>query len=170
MANYVGPKIKEARTAAGMTQEQLSKKVKTVTAADISKAERGEKELTQAVLKEIAKATGVTQTSLIEAAKKSTYGSSTASSKATASKPASSKSASSKNTKASDTALTLTSTERNLVSLYRKADSQTKKAAMELLKGELTDITPFLPILLNKAGSIPALSGLSGLSDLLKKK
>ena len=42
MANKVGPLIKEARTGAGMTQEQLAKKIKGITAADISKAERGE--------------------------------------------------------------------------------------------------------------------------------
>ena len=69
MANKVGPLIKEARTGAGLTQEQLAKKIKGVTASDISKAERGELELTQTVLKEIAKYTGVTQSSLISAAR-----------------------------------------------------------------------------------------------------
>jgi transcriptional regulator with XRE-family HTH domain len=69
MANKVGPLIKQARTGAGMTQEQLSKLVDGVTAADISKAERGEKELTQTQLRQIAKATGVTQASLLNAAK-----------------------------------------------------------------------------------------------------
>ena len=44
MANKIGPLIKEARTGAGLTREQLAKKVDGVTAADISKAERGEKE------------------------------------------------------------------------------------------------------------------------------
>ena len=69
MANKVGALIKEARTGAGLTQEQLAKKVDGVTASDISKAERGEKELTQTQLKMIAKATGVTQASLLNAAK-----------------------------------------------------------------------------------------------------
>ena len=41
----------------------------TVSADDISLAERGKKDFTQAVLKEIAKATGVTQKSLLDAAK-----------------------------------------------------------------------------------------------------
>lgn len=86
MANKVGPLIKEARTGAGMTQEQLAKKIKGITAADISKAERGELELTQTVLKEIAKYTGVTQSSLINAAKESTYKSA---SKSTSSKSSS---------------------------------------------------------------------------------
>ena len=47
MANKVGALIKEARTGAGMTQEQLAKKIEGLSASDISKAERGEKELTQ---------------------------------------------------------------------------------------------------------------------------
>ena len=45
MAKKVGELIKKARTDAGLTQEQLAKKVDGVTASDISKAERGEKEL-----------------------------------------------------------------------------------------------------------------------------
>ena len=73
MANKVGPLIKEARTKAGLSQESLARKVDGLSASDLGKAERGEKELTQSVLKLIAKATGVTQSSLIEAAKASTY-------------------------------------------------------------------------------------------------
>ena len=69
MANTVGPLIKQARTGAGLTQEQLAKQIDGLTAADISKAERGEKELTQTQLRQIAKATGVTQASLLNAAK-----------------------------------------------------------------------------------------------------
>ena len=65
----VGTLIKEARTAAGLTQEQLARKIKGVSADDISLAERGKKDFTQAVLKEIAKATGVKQKSLLDAAK-----------------------------------------------------------------------------------------------------
>ena len=51
MANKVGNLIKEARTNAGLTQEQLAKKVKNTSAADISKAERGELKLSQEALK-----------------------------------------------------------------------------------------------------------------------
>ena len=46
----LGTLIRQARTDAGLTQEQLAKKVKGVTASDISKAERGEKELSQDAL------------------------------------------------------------------------------------------------------------------------
>ena len=92
MAEKVGTLIREARTKAGFTQEQLARKIKGISADDISKAERGEKELTQAVLKEIAKATGVTQKSLIDAAK------GTAPAKKTAQKTASSKTSTAKRT------------------------------------------------------------------------
>ena len=65
----VGQLVKEARTNAKLTQEQLAQKVDGVSASDISKCERGEKDLSQAALKQIAKATGVTQKSLLEAPK-----------------------------------------------------------------------------------------------------
>ena len=68
----VGDLIKEARTGAGLSQEALARKIDGLTASDVSKAERGEKDLTQAILKEIAKATGVTQKSLLEAPKGAT--------------------------------------------------------------------------------------------------
>ena len=66
MAKKVGDLIKEARSNAGLTQAELGRKV-GLSASDIGKAERGEKTLTQADLKAIAKATGVTQTSLLNA-------------------------------------------------------------------------------------------------------
>ena len=128
-AKKVGDLIKEARTGAGLTQAQLAEKA-GVTASDISKAERGEKELSQAVLKKIAKATGVTQAYLLNAPKG-------ASGKTAAGKTGSSgKTASS--AKASDE-YKLTAAEKKLVELYRAADADTKKAAVSLLKGEKTD-------------------------------
>lgn len=118
MAKKVGTLIKEARTEAGLTQEQLARKVKGVSASDISRAERGELELTQAALKEIAKATGVTQKSLLDAAKGSS---------GTKKKTSSS---------GSKKSMQVTATEKKLVELYRGADSDTKKTAMAVLKGE----------------------------------
>lgn len=138
MANKVGSLIKEARTAAGLSQKALAEKIDGLTANDISKAEQGEKELSQTILREIAKATGVTQKSLIDAAKESTYG---------AKKPSSSaKTTSSKNT------LTLTATEKKLVELYRAADSETKKSVMALLKGEDSDSGDLITSLLGMLG------------------
>lgn len=151
MANKVGPLIKEARTDAGLTQEQLAKKINGISANDISKAERGELELTQAVLKEIAKITGVTQSSLINAAKNSTY---KASAKTGAAKKAASKSGS------GSTSVKVTSSEKKLLELYRAADSDTKKAAVSLLKGESTGIGDIIASLLGGSSA-------SGKNELL---
>ena len=66
----VGVLIREARTAAGLTQEKLAKAAgESLSAADISKCERGETDLSTAQLKKIAIACGVTQTSLVNAPK-----------------------------------------------------------------------------------------------------
>ena len=125
-AKKLGQLIKAARTDAGLTQEQLARKVKNCSASDISKAERGEKVLTNDQLKQIAKATGVTQKSLLDAAKGASA-SGTSSSSSSSTKPKAG---------ANTTSMKLTSTEKKLVEYYRKADSQTKKEAMSLLKGE----------------------------------
>lgn len=122
-AKKVGELIKEARTAAGLTQAELAKKVDGVTASDISKAERGEKELTQAALKQIAKATGVTQASLLNAPKGGA-------------KAAKSEGAKTGKTAKASQGETLTAAEKKLLELYRAADSDTRKAAVSLLKGE----------------------------------
>ena len=111
----LGNLIKEARTEAGLTQEQLARRIAGVSASDISQAERGLKDLTQEQLKQIARITGVTQASLLEAAK--------GSKKTTSST-------------AAKTSMRVTATEKRLVELYREADSKTKKAALKLLRGE----------------------------------
>ena len=108
----VGTLIKEARTAAGLTQEQLARKISGLSASDISAAERGQKDLTQDQLKKIAKATGVTQASLLNAAKGTTA----------------------KKTSSSKSSMQVTATEKKLVQLYRNADADTKKKVMNLLK------------------------------------
>lgn len=118
-AKKVGTLIREARTDAGMTQEQLARKVRGASASDISKAERGEKELTTEQLKAIAKATGVTQKSLLDAAKGSTSSSGKASSGST---------------------MKLTATEKRLVQLYRKASTKEKQAALKLLQGNGAEV------------------------------
>ena len=109
----VGTLIKEARTEAGLTQEQLARKIAGLSASDISAAERGQKDLTQDQLKKIAKATGVTQASLLNAAKGTTAR---------------------KTSSASKSSMQVTATEKKLVQLYRNADADTKKKVMNLLK------------------------------------
>lgn len=165
MANKVGALIKEARTGAKLTQEQLASKLDGISASDISKAERGEKELTQTVLKQIAKLTGVTQSSLVNAAKESTY-----SEKKTSAAAKKTASATAKKT-ASDE-FKLTSTEKKLVELYRAADSDTKKKAMSVLKGESSGTEDILGSLLGGLGDLGGNLGvdLSSLTDLLGKK
>ena len=142
-AKKVGKLIREARTAAGLTQEQLSRKVKSCSATDISRAERGEKELTTEQLKQVAKATGVTQKSLLDAAKGTASSSSSTSSSSSAAK----------------TSIRVTATEKRLVELYRAADSQTKKDAMNVLRGKETE-----SLVGGLVGSL--ISGLTGKRDL----
>ena len=164
MAKKVGELIKEARTAAKLTQAQLAEQVTGVTAADIGKAERGEKELTQAALKQIAKATGVTQASLLNAAagkaaasagKTASTGKTAAAGKTAAKKPAPGKTASTaKKTGAAKSSMQLTAAEKKLVELYRKADADTKKEVMKLLKGTGDDASELLTSLLSNAMSM----------------
>ena len=139
MAKTVGELIKEARTGAGLTQEQLAKKVEGISASDISKAERGEKALTQAALKQIAKATGVTQSSLLNAAKEKSTGKKPATAKKTDS--AKKKDGSKKKTASGkkEEEIKLTTAEKKLLELYRAADKETREAAVKVLKGEKLD-------------------------------
>lgn len=145
----VGTLIKEARTGAGLTQEQLARKIAGLSAEDISLAERGKKNLTQDQLKRIAKATGVTQASLLNAAKGSTSSSSTS----------------------SKTSIKVTATEKRLVELYRAADSATKKEALKVLKGDNSLAGDVLETLLDKVDTDSVLDTLmDSVQDMLNKK
>ena len=133
MGKKVGKLIKAARTGADMTQEQLARRISGVSANDISLAERGEIDLTQAQLKKIATITGITQASLIDAAKAENG----TAKKNTAKKTTTTKKTTTPRTPASsNSTMKVTSTERKLVEAYRLADSDTKKRAMNLLKGK----------------------------------
>jgi len=133
-AKKVGTLIKEARTEAGLTQEQRARKIAGLSASDISLAERGKIDLTQEQLKKIAKATGVTQASLLNAAK----GTSTKSSSSGSSK----------------TSIKVTAAEKKLVELYRKADTKTRKEVMNLLKDKDDLSDAILETLLDSVGDI----------------
>jgi len=144
----VGTLIKEARTEAGLTQEQLARRISGLSASDISQAERHQKNLTQDQLKQIAKITGVTQASLLNAAK------------GTSSKKSSSK-----------TSMQLTAAEKKLVELYRAADSDTKKSALKVLKGENSLAGDLLESLLGGGKGDNLLeSVLDSVQDALEKK
>ena len=166
MGVYLGDLIKQARTGAGLTQDKLARKI-GVDDSDISKYERGQAEPTQAQLKAIAKATGVTQASLLNAAKaekegkvpkkttsakstgtktttgKSTSGKTTASksttSKTTASKTTTAKTTTAKTTTAKSTT-TKTAAEKSLLDAFRAASADQRRAALYILKGESNDL------------------------------
>ena len=184
----VGELIRKARTDAGLTQEQLASKVADTSAADISKAERGQKILTQVQLKEIAKATGVTQKSLLEAPAGSgsdpkkdaetsssrTDTSKTGNSKTGSSKTGSSKTGSCKTGSSSSSSkagsMKLTKAEIKLVELYRKADSKTKKAAVELLENKQDQLSSLLTTLLGGSSQVDVSSVMDTITGLFGKR
>ena len=147
-AKKVGTLIKEARTQADLTQEQLARRISGLSASDISLAERGQKDLTQAQLKQIAKITGVTQASLINAAKETSAKKSTTARKTTTEK----KTAAEKKTTAAKKTTTakkkttasgsgtstikVTATEKKVIELYREADADTRRTVLKMLKME----------------------------------
>ena len=155
----VGTLIKEARTAAGWTQAQLARKVSGLSADDISKIERGVVHPSDEQLRKLAKVLGVTQKSLLEAPKGGTSSKTTSSTK-----PSSSSSSSS----ASKTSMKVTATEKKLVELYRKADTKTKKAAMDVLKEEETDLQNLLSNLLGNIAGNNNSSSSNNSPDLLQ--
>lgn len=144
-AKKLGTLIKEARTKKGLTQAQLGSAV-GMSAQEISRAERGEYEPSEVQLKAIAKATGVTQKSLLEAAK------------GTSAKPASSKPAASKPAASPK----LTADEKELLELYRKADEQTKESAKKLLEEGAEQTGGLLANLLGGGGGGSILGSLLG--------
>ena len=119
MGSKTGDSIRAARTGAKMTQAALAQQV-GLSPGDISKAERGELELPQKALKAIAKATGVTQASLVNG---------TVAPKAPG-------------------ALKLTAAETTLIQLYRKATPEQKSDIQRILNGEKTEVEQLVDSLL----------------------
>ena len=173
----VGELIKEARGKAGLSQESLARQIEGLSASDVGRAERGEKELTQAQLRAIAKATGVTQKSLLEAAA-GTSGTKKTDAKKTAAKKTDTKKTEAKKTdtkkteakkteakktgtaakktaakktaaKKTDEADTLTNAEKSMLNAWRKADPETRKAALALRTGEKEEAGDLLSTLLS---------------------
>ena len=169
MSKKLGDLIKEARAAKGLTQAAVAEQVDGITASDVGKIERGEKEPTQAILKKMAKALGVTQKTLLDAAT-GTGKTGTAGKTSTTGKTAAKKTSTAKKTAAKAVnSLTLTATEKKLVQLYRNADTKTKKAAINLLEGDSNAIELIGALLSANAkgsGSSGSSSGSAGTSDL----
>ena len=119
MGSKTGDAIRAARSGAKMTQAALAQEV-GLSPGDISKAERGELELSQKALRAIAKATGVTQASLVNG---------TVTPKAPG-------------------ALKLTAGETKLIQLYRKATPEQKSDIQRILNGEKTEVEQLVDRLL----------------------
>lgn len=119
MTEQMGVLIKEARTAAKMTQRELAEAVDGLDAKSISEAERGLRELSEEQLAAIAKATG--SESLVLGIEK---GESPASFAGAADVP--------------------TSDEKNVLELFNAADPAVKAAALSVLKGETPQGKGFL--------------------------
>jgi hypothetical protein len=99
----------------------------------------------------------VTQASLINAAKESTYGpakKAAAPAKKTTAAAKKTAPAAKKTSAAAKNAVELSAAEKKLVELYRAADSDTKKKAVAVLKGEQADASGILANLLgDQAGN-----------------
>jgi transcriptional regulator with XRE-family HTH domain len=158
MSKNLGKMIKDARADKGLSQAALAESA-GVSASEIGKIERGEKEPSQDVLKKMAKPLGLTQKALLEAASGTGKASSSGKTSGTG-KTSSAKTAASVGT--------LTSTEKKLVQLYRKADSNTKKAAMNLLSGDGNAVEILGSLVLGKNDVSSMASGL--LETLLSGK
>ena len=124
MGTNTGARIRQARTGAKLTQAALGEAT-GLSAAEISKAERGELQLSQAKLKAIAKATGVTQASLLGGDREAT--------------PA---------PKSEGSTMKLSAAEKKLVKLFRSATDEQKSDALRILNGEKTEVEQLVDSLL----------------------
>ena len=132
-------RIKEIRTAAGMSQEALSKAA-GVAVAELSKAERGIKDLAPEKLEAVAKALDVAPESLKDPA------------------PAAGETATAK-------PVELTEEERELIDLYRTADADKRKMAVAILKGTMgsQDYVNFLAGMLKGTDSTALLNAVKSM-------
>lgn len=153
MATKVGNAIKEARTAAGLTPEELAEKVEGVSAEDICQAECGEKKLSQNKLKAIAKATGVTQKSLLDAAKEDAAACEKKEEVPCECKKEEEAPCECEKKEEAPAEAPAEMTDAELLELYKAADADTQKAAVSALKGDQQN--PQNPL-------ISALAGLLG--------
>ena len=116
-----------------------------------------------------AKASAATKTTAkktTSTAKKTTAKKTTSTAKKTTAK----KPSTAKKTTSTGSRIQVTATEKKLVELYRNADSNTKKAAIALLKGEKTQTGNILSSILEDSGLFNNLSDvITGLKKKLKK-
>lgn len=160
-AKKVGELVREARTAKGLTQEKLAKAAgEKLTAADISKCERGEADLTTAQLKKIAVACGVTQTSLVNAPKNLGAAETKKSPAKTASKTATAKTAAkttaSKTTAAKTTVAKTTAAKTTAAKTAAKTTTAKTTAAKTAAKKTAAKAAPKTPANANTSMKVTA--------------
>ena len=124
MGTNTGARIRQARTGAKLTQAALGEAI-GLSAAEISKAERGGLQVSQAELKAIAKATGVTQAPLLSGDREAP--------------PA---------PKSEGSTVKLSAAEKKLVKLFRSATDEQKSDALRILNGEKTEVEQLVDSLL----------------------
>ena len=142
----VGAMIKEARTAAKLTQDKLGQAA-GVAGADIGKCERGEIDLTNAQLKKIAVACGVTQSSLLNApknlsaaaAKKAAAAAKTAAEKKPAAKTAAAKKTAAKTATAKTAAAKKTAAKTTAAKKTEAKTTAAKKTAAKTAAAKKTE-------------------------------
>ena len=185
MSKKLGTLVNDARLKKGLSMAALAEQVEGLSSSMVGKIERGESEPAEDVLRAMAKALGVTQKSLVDAAS-GTGAAKKAASKSNESKSAATKKTSSKSTTAKKTTskaknsssksssgdLKLTATEKKLVEAYRKAGTSAKKTALSVLEGKAT-MADFMTLMLaDKAEELGGSGSSSGkkndldLSDL----
>ena len=125
MGKKTGELICQARTKAKLSQAQLAKIV-SLTTGEIKKADL---DLPQSFLRAIAKATGVTQISLINSEKPP--------------KPKATK-------KPVGTPMLLTAQEKKVVRLFRNATDDQRSDAMRILNGEKTEVEQLVDAMLGE--------------------
>ena len=133
MSMETGARIRAARKAAGLSQENLGKAVGGISASAISKAERGEKELSPEQLKAIAKTLGIAPETLLEDAETDN-----------AAAPSSAEEGAAP--------VTLTPEEQELLAAYRAANADTQKAAVSALKGEKPQVPNLMDLFAGMMG------------------
>ena len=121
--------------------------------------------MTQNQLKQIAKATGVTQASLLNAAKESTAKkpATTAKKPATTAKKPTTAAKKPAGTAKKEEEIKLTAAEKKLLELYRAANKETREAAVKVLKGEKIEDGGLLSSLLGGGNLLDGAMDLLGL-------
>lgn len=159
MSELIGVKIKAARNNAGMSQAKLAEAVDGVSVSDISKAERGLKDLTPEQLRAIELATGAASGSLSDTAEMVSVPIEDAA-EIKAEVPAEIKEEAARDAQIT---VTLTSAEKELLDSFKAAAVWKQKIVLFLLKGEKPQMPEIMTML---AGMMAQGNGENGANPL----